>query len=65
MVMYVISVIYLAFRKDKVVTYVDTSKPDPIALIQMEKGIEPSDHTHTSDNIPYREDLADMTHQNK
>ncbi|PIA47975.1 hypothetical protein AQUCO_01400519v1, partial [Aquilegia coerulea] len=65
MVLYVISVIYLAFRKDTAVTYVDTSKSDPIAQIQMEKGIEPSDDAHTSDDIPYREDLADMTHQNK
>ncbi|KAF9610789.1 hypothetical protein IFM89_024898 [Coptis chinensis] len=65
MAIYVISVIYLAVRKDKVVTFIDATKPDHFAQIQIEKGINPADDTHISDDLPYREDLAEMTHQNK
>ncbi|KAF9615385.1 hypothetical protein IFM89_023036 [Coptis chinensis] len=65
MAIYVISVIYLAFRKDKAVTFVDATKFDHFAQIQIEQGINPADDTYISDDLPYREDLAEMTHQNK
>ncbi|KAI8537395.1 hypothetical protein RHMOL_Rhmol09G0020300 [Rhododendron molle] len=49
MVVYVGSVIYLMWRKDTVVTYIDTTK------------IEPADTEDGEDSIvPYREDLADI-----
>lgn len=57
MAVYLIAVIYLMFRKDTVVTYIEP-KDDPIAQAQMENGlgnsIAPMDHLH------YREDLADI-----
>lgn len=50
MAIYIGSVIYLAFRKDHVVTYVEPEKPD-----YMEKGLEQTDRA-----VPLREDLADI-----
>lgn len=50
MAIYIVAVIYLTFRKDAVVTYVEPMKPD-----QMERGLDQMDH-----GVPYREDLADI-----
>ncbi|XP_058184469.1 metal transporter Nramp7.2-like isoform X2 [Rhododendron vialii] len=49
-VVYIASVIYLMVRKDRVVTFIDTTKNDPAVLAPMED----------SDLVPYREDLADI-----
>ncbi|KAM7255818.1 hypothetical protein ACFE04_011559 [Oxalis oulophora] len=49
MAIYILSVIYLTFRKDTVVTFIQPIK-------EMEKGLG----THDDDRIPYREDLADI-----
>ncbi|KAK4859811.1 hypothetical protein QYF36_012272 [Acer negundo] len=57
MAVYLIAVIYLMFRKDSVVTYIEP-KDDPIAQAQMENGLGNS--TEPMDRLHYREDLADI-----
>lgn len=52
MAIYILAVIYLMFRKDKVVTYIDPIKDD-----HMENGINSMELV---DRVPYREDLADI-----
>lgn len=58
MAIYIIAVIYLTFRKDMVVTYIQPEKHDPIAQTQMENGqiFDPNKMS----GVPYREDLADI-----
>ena len=58
MAIYIVSVIYLTFRKDVVVTYIQPTKNDPIAQTQMENGqiFDPN----RIPGVPYREDLADI-----
>ncbi|XP_068642014.1 metal transporter Nramp7.2-like [Aristolochia californica] len=61
MAVYVLAVIYLTFRKDVVVTYIDTTpKLEASAQTQMEKGLYGNDGDHGMDVVPYREDLADV-----
>ncbi|KAG6435925.1 hypothetical protein SASPL_100806 [Salvia splendens] len=58
MAIYIISVIYLMFRKDRVVTFIDPTKPDVIAQAgRMENGHQGGVEMQ---NPPYREDLADI-----
>lgn len=57
MAIYIISVIYLMFRKDKVVTFVEPTKFDPAVQARMENG---QDGGVELQNVPYREDLADI-----
>ncbi|KAI3464542.1 hypothetical protein Pfo_021205 [Paulownia fortunei] len=57
MAIYIISVIYLMFRKDKVVTFIEPTKFDPIAQTRMENGNEGGAELQ---HVPYREDLADV-----
>ncbi|KAF7132539.1 hypothetical protein RHSIM_Rhsim09G0015500 [Rhododendron simsii] len=52
MVVYVASVIYLMWRKDTVVTYIDTTKNDSAVQSGTEDGEDAI--------VPYREDLADI-----
>ncbi|KAI8537394.1 hypothetical protein RHMOL_Rhmol09G0020200 [Rhododendron molle] len=52
MVVYVASVIYLMWRKDTVVTYIDTTNNDPAVQSSSEDGEDAI--------VPYREDLADI-----
>ncbi|GLT49006.1 hypothetical protein SLA2020_225920 [Shorea laevis] len=49
MAIYLLGIIYLAFRRDTVVTYVELTKPD-----QMEGGL------NQMDTVPCREDLAEI-----
>ncbi|GLT84957.1 hypothetical protein SLE2022_031630 [Rubroshorea leprosula] len=49
MAIYLLGIIYLAFRKDTVVTYVELTNPD-----QMEGGL------NQMDTVSYREDLAEI-----
>ncbi|KAL8059615.1 hypothetical protein ABFX02_03G098500 [Erythranthe guttata] len=58
MAVYIGSVIYLMFRKDKVVTYIDPSKSDPITQTRMEGGGEGG--VELQQHVPYREDLSDI-----
>ncbi|KAG6432593.1 hypothetical protein SASPL_104174 [Salvia splendens] len=58
MAIYIISVIYLMFRKDRVVTFIDPTKSDVIAQAgRMENGHQGGVEMQ---NPPYREDLADI-----
>lgn len=59
MAIYILSVLYLMFRKDVVVTFIDPTKVDH-AQASMERGHGNSDVTVESTNGPYREDLADI-----
>ncbi|KAF5186697.1 Metal transporter protein, partial [Thalictrum thalictroides] len=54
MAVYIGSVIYLTFRKDSVVTFIDVNKLDQN---KMERGSVDGEETQT---VPYREDLADI-----
>ncbi|KAI8015858.1 Metal transporter Nramp5 [Camellia lanceoleosa] len=56
MAIYIIAVIYLMFRKDVVVTFIQ-----PTNITNMEKGQSKSEGLPESDDrVPYREDLADI-----
>ncbi|KAK1276535.1 Metal transporter Nramp5 [Acorus gramineus] len=54
MAIYILSVIYLMFRKDRTVMFIDMSVESN--QIEMERGVE----ERTIDHVPYREDLADI-----
>ncbi|XP_031497991.1 metal transporter Nramp5-like isoform X3 [Nymphaea colorata] len=59
MAMYVAAVVYLTIRKDRVVTYVDRSKVDQFGNhAQSDKELQASEAM--DDEVPYREDLADI-----
>lgn len=60
MVVYILAVIYLTFRKDAVVTFIDPTKDDPAAQNNMEHGRGGADRPGQVDGIPYREDVADI-----
>ncbi|KAJ3683473.1 hypothetical protein LUZ60_013700 [Juncus effusus] len=54
MAIYIIAVIYLTFRKDKVDTFTMNSQ------IEMEKGVHRCTGEDENEPVPYREDLADI-----
>ncbi|XP_073021421.1 metal transporter Nramp7.2-like [Primulina eburnea] len=60
MAIYIISVIYLMFRKDKVVTFVEPAKFDPVTQTQMEGGHLSTSGRVEMQQVPFREDLADI-----
>ncbi|KVH94766.1 Natural resistance-associated macrophage protein [Cynara cardunculus var. scolymus] len=60
MAVYILSVLYLMFRKDVVVTFVEPTKRDPNAQVSMENGENNTDKAQELTNVPYREDLADI-----
>ncbi|MFQ6658035.1 hypothetical protein Gotur_027472 [Gossypium turneri] len=61
MAIYVLAVIYLTFRKDTVVTYIEPEKNvDPAAQSRMESGLTKPDVSFQVDVAPYRQDLADI-----
>ncbi|KAM1185985.1 hypothetical protein TB2_014859 [Malus domestica] len=57
MAIYILAVLYLALRKDSVVTFVEPTKNDPAAQNQMENG-RPN---YGEPPVPFREDLADIS----
>lgn len=57
MAIYIFSIIYLTFRKDTVVTFIDTSEAKQS---EMEKGDCAIDGAKESCYVTYREDLADI-----
>ncbi|KAJ0789527.1 putative NRAMP family protein [Helianthus annuus] len=59
MAIYILSVIYLMFRKDVVVTFIEPEKVDLNAQISLENG-HGADKRRELTNAPYREDLADI-----
>nr|XP_043606726.1 metal transporter Nramp5-like isoform X2 [Erigeron canadensis] len=60
MAIYVLSVIYLMFRKDAVVTFIEPTKLDASAQVSMESGENDNDRGQELRNVPFREDLADI-----
>ncbi|KAK1407740.1 hypothetical protein QVD17_39366 [Tagetes erecta] len=60
MAVYIVSVIYLMFRKDTVVTFIEPTKVDASAQISMENGQYGVDRSRDLTTAPYREDLADI-----
>ncbi|KAK3012427.1 hypothetical protein RJ639_008329 [Escallonia herrerae] len=60
MAIYIFSVVYLVFRNDIVVTFIEPTKLDVIAQKQMENGHGNSDKAFELKHVPYREDLADI-----
>ncbi|KAJ6709343.1 METAL TRANSPORTER NRAMP5 [Salix koriyanagi] len=60
MAIYISSIIYLTFRKDTAVTYIDPVKNDPNLEAKMESGHGKSSQEMAFDQVPYREDLADI-----
>ena len=60
MAIYILSVIYLMFRKDVVVTFIEPPKSDPNAQDIMEGGQNGVDRMVGLTNAPYREDLSDI-----
>ncbi|XVE95528.1 hypothetical protein REPUB_Repub02eG0105200 [Reevesia pubescens] len=57
---YILAVIYLTFRKDIVVTYIEPEKNDPASQTRMESGLANPDGSFQGDDVPYRQDLADI-----
>ncbi|KAK8580229.1 hypothetical protein V6N13_143349 [Hibiscus sabdariffa] len=61
MVIYIMAIVYLTFRKDTVVTYIEPQKNvDSDAQTRMESGLPKPDDSFQSDVVPYRQDLADI-----
>ncbi|XP_073057559.1 metal transporter Nramp7.2-like [Primulina eburnea] len=60
MAIYIISVIYLIFRKDKVMTFVEPAKFDTVTQTQMEGGHLSTSGRVEMQQVPFREDLADI-----
>ncbi|KAJ4700726.1 putative Metal transporter [Melia azedarach] len=60
MAIYVIAVIYLTFRKDTAVTFIDPTKDDPVVQTRLENGLGNQNRAAELDRLPYREDLADI-----
>ncbi|KAI6690946.1 hypothetical protein NL676_027774 [Syzygium grande] len=60
MAVYILAVIYLTFRRDTVVTFIEPNKHDPMKSGRIESGLKGADGEEEEDEIPYREDLADI-----
>ncbi|KAG7032815.1 Metal transporter Nramp5, partial [Cucurbita argyrosperma subsp. argyrosperma] len=58
MAVYILAVIYLTFRKDRVVTYIEPQKPDPMAQAHLESGLHNSFGPGDVAPVPFRDDLA-------
>ncbi|XP_030444991.2 metal transporter Nramp6.1-like [Syzygium oleosum] len=60
MAVYIFAVIYLTCRRDTVVTFIEPTKHDPTESSHIESGLKGADGGEEEDEIPYREDLADI-----
>ncbi|XWS15154.1 hypothetical protein CRYUN_Cryun35bG0069900 [Craigia yunnanensis] len=60
MAIYILSIIYLTFRKDTVVIYIEPEKNDPATQAEIESGLGNPDESFQTNNVPYRQDLADI-----
>ncbi|KAG8633152.1 metal transporter Nramp5 [Manihot esculenta] len=58
MAIYILAVIYLTFRKDRVVTFIEPTKSDPIIQTSIESGLRKSEEELQMHQVNYREDLA-------
>ncbi|KAF8023670.1 hypothetical protein BT93_F0999 [Corymbia citriodora subsp. variegata] len=59
MAVYILSVIYLTFRRDTVVTFIEPTKHDLTKPGHIESGLKDAGAAE-EEKIPYREDLADI-----
>ena len=61
MLVYVLAILYLTFRKDTAVTFIEPVMLDhPVVQNNMEHGLSNSCEVVEADCIPYREDLGDI-----
>ncbi|XP_044474971.1 metal transporter Nramp5-like [Mangifera indica] len=60
MAIYLLAIIYLAFRKDTVVTFIEPTKEDPVAQTNLENGLVYPNRQMELGHVPYIEDLADI-----
>ncbi|GJW61025.1 metal transporter Nramp5-like protein [Tanacetum coccineum] len=60
MAIYILSVLYLMFRKDVVVTFIEPTKNDPSAQVSMENGGNDEGKGQELRSFPYRDDLSDI-----
>ena len=61
MLIYVLAILYLTFRKDTAVTFTEPITLDqPMAQNNMEQGLGNSYEVVEADHIPYGEDLVDI-----
>ncbi|XP_030520657.1 metal transporter Nramp5-like [Rhodamnia argentea] len=60
MAVYIFAIIYLTFRRDTVVTFIEPTKHNPTRSGNVESGLKDADGEEEEDEIPYREDLADI-----
>ncbi|XP_075649976.1 metal transporter Nramp7.2-like [Castanea sativa] len=61
MLVYVLAILYLTFRKDTAVTFIEPITLDhPVVQNNMEHGLSNSCEVVEADRIPYREDLAEI-----
>lgn len=58
MATYILAVIYLTFRKDRVVTYIEPEKDDPMGQAHLESGLNNAFGPRDVTPVPFREDLA-------
>lgn len=59
MAVYVLAVLYLTFRKDTVVTFIEAEKDEHSARTHVEKKLDNSNHTFELSHL-HREDLIDI-----
>ncbi|KAK2976018.1 hypothetical protein RJ640_011805 [Escallonia rubra] len=60
MAIYILTVMYLTFRRDTVVTFIEPLKLEPVAQMCMEGGHANADGVFEQNHVPFREDLADI-----
>nr|POF16239.1 metal transporter nramp5 [Quercus suber] len=61
MLVYVLAILYLTFRKDTAVTFIEPITLDhPVVQNNMENGLSNSCEVVEADRIPYTQDLADI-----
>ncbi|KAK2976022.1 hypothetical protein RJ640_011809 [Escallonia rubra] len=59
MAIYILTLLYLMFRKDTVVTFVEPLKLEPVGQMHMEGGHGNADGVSEQNHVPFGEDLSD------
>ncbi|KAK2976023.1 hypothetical protein RJ640_011810 [Escallonia rubra] len=57
---YILTLIYLMFRKDIVVTFIEPLKLEHVVQMRMEGGHGNTDEVFEQNHVPFREDLSDI-----
>ncbi|XP_044480343.1 metal transporter Nramp5-like [Mangifera indica] len=60
MIVYILALIYLVFRKDTVVTFIQPTEQHPVTQVNIENELANPNGQMELDCIPYREDLVDI-----